>query len=98
MRWPSAYCATSSGIDMASIRESTHPALPSLVRTNVQSSIGTGLAGVSSFFSCFSCPAPGSGGALCDNCNQFGGGGGGGGSGGGPIGAPNLSFCAAFFP
>src|SRR5580700_537103 len=38
MRWPSAYCATSSGMDMINMRASTQPTLPSLVRTRFQSS------------------------------------------------------------
>src|SRR5579863_8050940 len=41
MRCPSAYCATSSGIDMLSMRVSTQPAWPSLVRTRLQSSMWT---------------------------------------------------------
>src|ERR1700722_16357161 len=46
MRWPSAYCATSSGIDIVNIRASTHPTLPSFVRTRFQSSnCGAGPAG-----------------------------------------------------
>ena len=40
IRAPSEYCATSSGIAITSIRERTHPALPSFVRTKDQSSIG----------------------------------------------------------
>src|SRR5450755_2843360 len=45
IRCPSAYCATSSGIAIVNIRVSTQPTLASLVRTRLQSSIGT--AGVS---------------------------------------------------
>src|SRR5579872_6390304 len=49
MRWPSAYCATSSGIAMLTIRDRTQPALPSLVRIRYQSSNGIGLRGSGGF-------------------------------------------------
>src|SRR5271166_3075386 len=46
MRWPSAYCAMSSGLSRSTMRSSTQPALPELVRTRYQSSITTaGLGG-----------------------------------------------------
>src|SRR5689334_294771 len=45
MMWRSAYCATSSGIDIEICRASTQPAFPSCVRTRYQSSVGTGGAG-----------------------------------------------------
>src|SRR5580765_6317222 len=45
MTCPSAYCATSSGMDIEICRASTQPAFPSRVRTKYQSSVGMGLRG-----------------------------------------------------
>src|SRR5215510_11420704 len=45
IRFRSAYCATSSGIIMYRFRASTHPALPSVMRTRYQSSPATFGAG-----------------------------------------------------
>src|SRR5271165_1954420 len=39
MRWPSAYCAMSSGISRSIMRSSTQPTRPELVRTRYQSSM-----------------------------------------------------------
>src|SRR5271165_7341383 len=46
MRWPSAYCAMSSGMSRSIMRSSTQPTWPEVVRTRYQSSIATaGLGG-----------------------------------------------------
>src|SRR5260370_9716765 len=80
IRCPSAYCATSSGMAMTSIRVSTQPALPSLVRTRLQSSIGIGAGGsdLDSGFSGSSISSLGT-----ESSSQFSGGLGAGGVGGG---------------
>ena len=49
---PSEYWATWSGIAIESMRDNTHPALPSLVRTRYQSSILTGTGGGGGNFAC----------------------------------------------
>src|ERR1700722_18116104 len=82
MRWPSAYCATSSGIAMLNGRVSTHPTLPSNVRTRFQSSMGTSTGGGGG--------ATGAGGSWgsgfdVDSATPLSGGFGAGGRGGGPI-------------
>src|SRR3954447_19690295 len=95
MRAPSEYCATSSGIAMTSIRASTHPDFPSLVRTRIQSSIGgpAGRALRRFFFFFWLGSSGGSGGGggnrLSESSSQFAGkpGGGGGGGGGGKSGS-----------
>src|SRR5450631_304819 len=48
MRWPSAYCATSSGTSRSIMRSSTHPTWPEEFRTMYQSSIA-GLGGSATF-------------------------------------------------
>src|SRR5271166_5468036 len=48
MRWPSAYCAMSSGISRSNMRSNTQPTRPEELRTRYQSSI-TGLGGSASF-------------------------------------------------
>src|ERR1035441_9448985 len=77
MRWPSAYCATSSGIAILSRRVRTQPDCPSGARTRLQSSIaagGPGFGGSGASSSCVS---------LFESSSQFAGGGGGTGMGGG---------------
>src|SRR5271157_2443774 len=77
MRWPSAYCATSSGTAIHRRRVRTQPDWPELVRTRLQSSVGTGFCpaysagGPSVAFS-----APG-GGSERESSRQSGGGPGG---------------------
>src|SRR5215471_5262582 len=46
MRCPSAYCATSSGMDITSMRASAHPTSPDFVRTSAQSSRAGGVTGL----------------------------------------------------
>src|SRR5579883_3008583 len=88
MRWPSAYCATSSGTAMVMSLVYTQPASPSGIRIRLQRSVGTGFS-----------LRPSSEG-FCDwefdldISSQSGGGPGGLGSGGGGI---NLGFLGAFF-
>src|SRR5580698_7460126 len=86
MRWPSAYCATSSGIAMLRGRVSTHPTFPSRVRTKFQSSIGTstGGAGAATGGGASSGPSGDSGFGV-ESASQFSGGFGAGGRGGGLI-------------
>src|SRR5512142_567153 len=74
---PSAYCATSSGIDIEICRASTQPAFPSRVRTRYQSSVGTGFAGSAAGDSPPSSAARGR-----DSSTQLAGGAGAGGGGG----------------
>ena len=76
---PSEYWATSSGIAIESIRDNTHPALPSLVRTRFQLSILTGTGGGGGNFACsfffFLCLDSSSVGfTICDSSSQFEGG------------------------
>src|SRR6185312_191420 len=86
---PSAYCATSSGMDIDICRASTQPALPSCVRTRYQSSSGTDLTGAGS--------PPSSVARGRDSSTQLAGGAGAGGGGGGGS-LPCLAcFGGAFF-
>src|SRR5438445_13634921 len=86
IRCPSAYCATSSGMVMVSMRVSTQPALRSLVRTSDQSSITFGTTGSGAFSTAVSF-GPGSSSAVrvFDNASQFSGSFGAGPLGGGGI-------------
>src|SRR5579864_3910090 len=81
MRCPSAYCATSSGIAIVSMRVSTQPAFLSAVRTRLQSSIGTDTAG----FDACGLAGGGTSDLGTDSATQLDGGFGAGGAGGGPI-------------
>src|ERR1017187_10774405 len=88
IRWPSAYCATSSGMDMANMRDNTQPALLSLVRTRLQSSMTGGFlpgsgAGASAVSSVLARAASSLSTGDRESSRQFGGSFGGGGMGGG---------------
>src|SRR5450755_392952 len=56
MRWPSAYCAMSSGTSRSIMRRSTQPTWPDEFRTMYQSSIA-GLGGTTTF-AVSAAPAP----------------------------------------
>src|ERR1039457_3993676 len=88
MRWPSAHCATSSGIAMRRRRVNTQPDCPSAARTRLQSSLSEGASGF--------VPSgdDASGRSGLERCSQLSGGGGGLGAGGGGI--PG-SFLECFF-
>src|SRR5437588_11481454 len=94
MRWPSAYCATSSGIAIDTRRVRAQPDWPVLVRIRLQSSVGTGLASGASGGPCSSSKS------VFERSSQLGGGRGGAGIGGGGIFGSFAGFLgtdAAFF-
>src|SRR5579864_4536464 len=88
MTCPSAYCATSSGIDSEICRASTQPAFLSRVRTRYQSSVGGRTAGAAAAGG----SSPGNSDARGrESSTQLAGSAGGGGAGGG--GAPPCLAC-----